>query len=69
MNDELSQIELTIIQQEFSTEFKSRILEMSNTVPLSNYTKVDICPLCKGTGRVVSESEQERNKGKRLIKG
>ena len=37
--------------------------------PVSNYTKVYICPLCKGTGRVVSESEQERNKGKRLIKG
>ena len=37
--------------------------------PVSNYTKVDICPFCKGTGRVVSESEQERNKGKRLIKG
>ena len=36
---------------------------------VSNYTKVDICPLCKGTGRVVSESEQERNKGKKLIKG
>ena len=36
---------------------------------VSNYTKVDICPLCKGTGRVVSESEQEKNKGKKLIKG
>ena len=36
---------------------------------VSNYMKVDICPLCKGTGRVVSESEQERNKGKKLIKG
>ena len=36
---------------------------------VSNYMKVDICPLCKGTGRVVSESEQEKNKGKKLIKG
>ena len=37
--------------------------------PVSNYTKVNICPLCNGTWRVVSESEQERNKGKKLIKG
>ena len=37
--------------------------------PVDNYTKVDICPICKCTGRVVSESEQERNKGKKLIKG
>ena len=38
-------------------------------IPVDNYTKVDISPFCKGTGRVVSESEQERNKGKKLIKG
>ena len=37
--------------------------------PVSNYTKVDICPMCKGTGKVVSESEQENNKDKKLIKG
>ena len=38
-------------------------------IPVSNYTKVDICPLCKGSGRVVSESEYEKNKDKKLLKG
>ena len=37
--------------------------------PVSNYTKVDICPKCNGTGRLMSDNDWRKNSSKRLIKG
>jgi len=37
--------------------------------PVANLVKVDICPKCNGTGRLMSEVDWRKKSHTRLIKG